>query len=63
MEIKFADDTGDPTKALTEVTKLVEEDHIVAMLNPASSTVGWQQYLSDQGIPSVDATSIASFPV
>jgi branched-chain amino acid transport system substrate-binding protein len=56
VEIIFADDTGDPTKALTEVTSLVEDKGIVAMINPASSTVGWQQYLSDKGIPSVNAS-------
>jgi branched-chain amino acid transport system substrate-binding protein len=56
VQIEFVDDTGDPTKTLTEVTSLVEDKHIVAMLNPASSTVGWQQYLSDKGIPSINAS-------
>lgn len=54
--IKSVDDAGDPTKALTLVKGLVQNDHIVAMLGPASAALGWQQYLSDQGIPAIVAS-------
>jgi branched-chain amino acid transport system substrate-binding protein len=56
VQIKSVDDTGDPTKALTLAHQLVETDKIAAMLVPASSATGWQQYVSDAGIPTVTAS-------
>jgi branched-chain amino acid transport system substrate-binding protein len=54
--IKSVDDAGDPTKALTLVKGLVQNDKIVAMLAPASAALGWQQYVSDAGIPAITAS-------
>jgi branched-chain amino acid transport system substrate-binding protein len=56
VQIKSVDDAGDPTKALTLVKGLVQDDHIVAMLAPASAALGWQQYVSDAGIPAITAS-------
>jgi branched-chain amino acid transport system substrate-binding protein len=56
VQVKIVDDTGDPTKALTLAHQLVETDKIDAMLVPASSATGWQQYVSDAGIPTITAS-------
>jgi branched-chain amino acid transport system substrate-binding protein len=56
VQITSVDDTGDPTKALTLAHQLVQTDKITAMIVPASSATGWQQYVSDAGIPTITAS-------
>jgi branched-chain amino acid transport system substrate-binding protein len=56
IKIITMDDTGNPTTALTDVQKMVESDHIVALLEPASVTSGYMTYLNGKGIPAVTAS-------
>jgi branched-chain amino acid transport system substrate-binding protein len=56
VQVKTVDDAGDPTKALTLAHTLVQTDHVAAILAPASSALGWQQYVSDAGVPAITAS-------
>jgi branched-chain amino acid transport system substrate-binding protein len=56
VKIVFKDDAGNPTTALTAVQSMVNNDHIVALISPASATTSYMSYLNDQGIPVITAS-------
>lgn len=56
IKLITVDDAGNPTTALTEVQKMVTNDHIVALLSPASATTAYMSYLSGKGIPAITAS-------
>jgi branched-chain amino acid transport system substrate-binding protein len=56
VKIIFQDDAGNPTTALTAVQKMVNDNHIVALISPASATTSYMAYLNDKGIPVLTAS-------
>ncbi len=56
IQIIFQDDAGNPTTALTDVQKMVTQDHIVTLISPASATTSYMSYLNSQGVPALTAS-------
>jgi branched-chain amino acid transport system substrate-binding protein len=54
VKVITADDQQNPAKSLAAVKKLVEEDHVMALVGPASTVDGaWADYVTKKGIPVV----------
>ncbi|RHW23986.1 hypothetical protein D0Z08_26705 [Nocardioides immobilis] len=59
VEIIVRDDGNDPTKSLTAVKQLVEEDGVVAITSWTSLETSWADYVEDQNIPVIGGQSYA----
>jgi branched-chain amino acid transport system substrate-binding protein len=59
VEIIVRDDGNDPTKSLTAVKQLVEEDEVVAITSWTSLETSWADYIEDQNIPVIGGQSYA----
>ena len=54
--IKFKDDAGDPTKALTAVKSLIDDDKVIAIIDPVSFATSWQSYATSKGVPTITSS-------
>jgi len=59
VQIIVKDDGNDPTKSLTAVKQLVEEDHVVALTSWSNLETSWSDYVEDQKVPVVGGQSYA----
>jgi branched-chain amino acid transport system substrate-binding protein len=54
VKLYMEDDAGNAATSLTAMKRLVEQDHIVALVGEASqNSSGWQSYIQSEGIPVV----------
>jgi branched-chain amino acid transport system substrate-binding protein len=53
VQLFVEDDGGNVATSLSEVKKLVEQDHVVAIVGQASGNASWADYVHQKGIPVV----------
>ncbi|WP_250282463.1 ABC transporter substrate-binding protein [Frankia sp. CiP1_Cm_nod2] len=59
VRLVVMDDGGNATTALSQVKKLVEQEHVVAVIgNHSNSDVNWASYISGTDVPVIGGTSL-----
>ena len=59
VELHVEDDEFNATTALAKAKKLIEEDHVVAIVGQASNfVVSWADYAEEQGVPVIGGQSL-----
>ncbi|KLL10391.1 ABC transporter substrate-binding protein [Protofrankia coriariae] len=59
VKLIVMDDGGNATTALSQVKKLVEQEHVVAIIgNHSNSDVNWASYISGTDVPVIGGTSL-----
>jgi branched-chain amino acid transport system substrate-binding protein len=62
VQLYVEDDTGDAATALTEVKKLVQNDHVVAIVGQNSANIAWDSYIQSTGVPVVGGGETIALP-
>jgi branched-chain amino acid transport system substrate-binding protein len=57
VQIIEVDDTYNPNTSLTEVKKLVTQDHVVALVDSSDVDAAWSKYVDGTGVPVVGGGS------
>ncbi len=57
VQVIEVDDTYNPTTSLTEVKKLIAEDHVVAIVDSSDVDAAWSKYVDTTGVPVVGGGS------
>jgi branched-chain amino acid transport system substrate-binding protein len=62
VKLVSADDGNDPAKGLVAVRKMVENDHVVAIVSPLAPTTdsAWAAYVQQKGVPVVGGISLTA---
>jgi branched-chain amino acid transport system substrate-binding protein len=63
VKIIKMDDSDNATTALTQVTQLVQQDHVIALIDDSDVDSAWATYVQQQGVPVVggNLASVAMF--
>ena len=55
VQVIVKDDQNDPAIALRVAKELVEQDKVVALLNPSPTASAWSEYVTGKGVPVLSA--------
>jgi branched-chain amino acid transport system substrate-binding protein len=53
VKLTVMDDAGNPTTAVTDVKQMVQQDHVIAVVNASGSEEAYAPYLAAQGVAAV----------
>jgi branched-chain amino acid transport system substrate-binding protein len=62
VKVIVKDDGYNPSTALSDAQTLVEQDHVIAIMDNSFVDQGWQDYIKQQGVPVLgDTESVAGY--